>query len=146
MDDLVELDTIYRRSISELCVKDYDAGVVDQWKESVPIEARIPSIEKGIMWVATFGENIAGYMVSVPGEIIAMFVSPDYAGQGVGRKLADLAVDIASNTDAGQIVLESTLTALPFYKKLGFIETSRGFFTHGQADIEIAVVNMVRSR
>ena len=84
-------------------------------------------------------------MVSVPGEIVALFVSPDYAGQGVGRRLADLALEIASDIDSGEIVLESTLTAMPFYQKLGFTEVSRGFFTHGQKNMGISIVNMVRN-
>jgi len=144
INDLRELDSIYRRSIVELCAQDYDAEVIRVWKNSVPLEARIPSIEQGILWVAILGGSVAGYMVSVPGEIVALFVSPDCAGKGVGRKLAELALEIASNTESGEIVLESTLTALPFYQKLGFTEISRGFFSHGQPDIKIAVVNMAR--
>ena len=142
IEDLVELDTIYRRSIAELCAPDYDAEVIQAWKDSVSPEARIPSIEQGILWVAILGGSIAGYMVAVPGEIVALFVSPDCAGKGVGRKLAELALEIASNTESGEIVLESTLTAVPFYQKFGFSERSRGFFSHGHSDIEIAVVNM----
>ena len=144
IDDLDELDIIYRRSIAELCAQDYDAEVIRVWKNSVPVEARIPSIEKGILWVGILGGSVAGYMVSVPGEIVALFVSPDCGGKGVGRKLAELALEIASNTESGEIVLESTLTAVPFYQKFRFTEVSRGFFSHGQSDIEIAVVNMTR--
>ena len=144
IDDLDELDTIYRRSIAELCAQDYDAEVIRVWKNSVPVEARIPSIDQGILWVAILSESVAGYMVSVPGEIVALFVSPDCAGKGVGKKLAELAVEIASKTEFGEIILESTLTAVPFYQKFRFMEVGRGFFSHGQSDIEIAVVNMVR--
>jgi len=144
IDDLDELDTIYRRSIVELCAQDYNAEVIRVWRDSVPVEARIPSIEQGILWVAILGGNVAGYMVSVPGEIVALFVSPDCAGKGVGSKLAELALEIALNTESGEIILESTLTAVPFYQKFRFTELSRGFFSHGQSDIEIAVVNMVR--
>jgi putative acetyltransferase len=143
--DLDDLDIIYRRSIAELCAQDYDAEVIDAWKDSVPVEARVPSIEKGALWVAVLGETIAGYMVAVPGEIIALFISPDFSGKGVGRRLAELALELASRNEPDEIVLESTLTALPFYQKLGFKETSRGYFTHGEANIEIAIVNMVRS-
>ena len=63
---------------------------------------------------------LAGFMVAKPGEIISLFIHPLYAGLGVGNKLAQIAIQIAKKGHA-YIPLESTLTALPFYQKLGFI-------------------------
>jgi hypothetical protein len=42
------------------------------------------------------------------------------------------------------VKLESTITAAPFYEKLGFKEIGRGYFSHGSSDLKIPVINMVK--
>lgn len=43
------------------------------------------------------------------------------------------------------VKLESTITAVPFYKKMGFSELGRGCYTHGPSNLKLPVINMALS-
>lgn len=141
--DIQDLARVYADSIRELCKPDYPAHVIEKWQASTAPEDRLSAIEQQSLWVAESDGNIAGFVVALPGEVIALFVSPRFAGCGVGRALADLGIEVARCDWHGPIKLESTLTAAPFYEKLGFVEVGRGFFSHGKTDLQISVVNMM---
>lgn len=120
-DNIFEISDIYKDSVRELCKGEYTTEVISLWENAVPPEARLPSIENGSLWVVVVNGCIGGYPVAVPGEL----------GLNLAKK------------DRSVVILESTLTAVPFYEKLGFTEVDRGFFTHGVSDIEIPVINII---
>ena len=68
-----------------------------------------------------------------------------YSGLGVGSALGKLGIEIACIEGISEIRVESTITAVPFYRKLGLKEVGRGYYTHGQTELEIPIVNMVLS-
>ena len=141
--DIDEIADIYQDSIGTLCKQDYTVEVITLWQSSTPKEARLKLIEAGSLYVADYNGRIGGYLVAVPGEIIALFVGSAYAGLGMGKKLALHGIEIAQQTPSGKITLESTLTAAGFYQKLGFKTVGRGYFSHGTSELKIPVVNMV---
>lgn len=170
-EDLDLIDQVYRESITKLCANDYEQAVLLAWKNRPNLETRIADIALGRLWVVEsfnrsplgltpeqrLGEGslwgpeckqapsgLAGFMVVSPGEIVSLFIHPDFSGLGVGKKLAEIGIQIAKK---GQKVvqLESTINAVSFYQKLGFVEQSRGFFSHGSASLKIPVVNMTLS-
>lgn len=145
-EDIYPIADIYADSVAQLCKNDYTPEVIQYWKSSVPAEARLKSIENKTLWVAEVDGKIGGYLVSVPGELVALFVGSLFAGLGLGRLLGELGIAEASKNSCAEIRLESTLTAVPFYKNLGFREVSTGFFTHGDSDLKIPVVNMILSQ
>jgi len=63
------------------------------------------------------------------GEIVQMFVEPEYARQGIGKKLLQLTIDKAfANDQTEQIILSVVYTneyAVALYKQLGFVEYGR---------------------
>lgn len=141
-EDVFAISEVYSDSVRELCKGDYPDKVITTWQNSTPAESRLPAIEQKTLWVAEIDNCIAGYMMAVPGEIIALFIHSKFAKRGVGFTLGKLGVELAQKGHNGPVTLESTLTAKPFYEKLGFIETGRGFFTHGNDDLKIEVINM----
>jgi len=143
LDDIYGIASIYSDSIQELCKDDYEPEIINHWKASTAPESRLKAIENGSLWVAEIDGEIGGYLVSIPGELIALFIGSTFSGLGMGRALGQLGVEIARGESGGQVKLESTITAAPFYKKLGFNETGRGYFSHGISDIKIPVIKMV---
>ena len=141
-DDIYAIADVYADSIRELCKHDYEPEVIALWEVSTAPESRLIAIENGSLWVAEVNGNIGGYLVAVPGELVALFVASSYAGLGMGKALGQLGIEISKQDNSGVVILESTITAAPFYKKLGFEEVSRGFFSHGSSDIKIPVINM----
>lgn len=141
-EDILEISDIYKDSVRELCKGEYSPEVISLWENSTPPEARLKSINNGSLWVAEIGGSIGGYLVSVPGELVALFVGSSYSGLGLGRKLCELGISLARK-EGDVVTIESTLTAAPFYEKLGFTKVNQGFFSHGHSDIKIPVINMV---
>lgn len=142
-DDIDNIARVYADSVRVLCQHDYDAKIIADWQVSTPAQSRLKLIDDGSLWVAQVDNNIAGYLVVIPGEIVSLFIDPDYAGFGIGKALGQFGIKLAMNKDASQVILESTLTAAPFYEKLGFTELSRSFFSHGAGDLKIPVINMM---
>jgi len=142
-EDIHQIANIYSESIRQLCSKDYPADTIDHWARSTPAESRLEDIEAGLLWVAEVNENMAGYLVTVPGEVLELFIAPKYSGIGLGARLGKLGIKLAQKNNSSAVILESTINAAPFYEKLGFKEVSRGSFSHGASGIHIPVINMV---
>ena len=143
---MYSIGEVFADSVRELCKNDYEPTTIERWVASKSPESRMEFIDKGLLWVAEIGDKIAGYLVSIPGEIVPLFVASSYAGQGVGRALYEVGVEMAKKGGTSEIKLEATITAAPFYKKLGFKEVSRGYYTHGQMDLRLPIINMVYQR
>ena len=145
LDDLFQIGNVFADSVQELCKNDYDQNTIIRWIESKPPEARTESIKNKSLWVAENGGEVAGYLVSIPGEIIALFIGSSYSGLGLGLALGKLGIEIAKSDGTKGVKLESTITAAPFYKKMGFKEVSRGYYTHDQSDLKLPIINMALS-
>jgi putative acetyltransferase len=82
----------------------------------------------GFIWVATLNEVVVGTaaLVKEPGdcyEIAKMSVSPEYRGQGIGRKLIDTCITKARALGAKKVELFSNhqlAPALKLYERVGF--------------------------
>ena len=61
----------------------------------MPAEWRLAAIERGACWVCCSGDVIAGFVQtgSTPALIGGLFVHPNHAGHGIGRKLLRHAVE-----------------------------------------------------
>ncbi len=143
IEDIDQIGDIYAASIRELCSKDYPQETIDYWAESTPAESRLEDIEAGSLWVAELAGKVTGYVVSVPGELMELFIGPQFSGLGLGARLGKLGIKLAQKNHSSPVLLESTINAATFYEKLGFKEVSRGVFSHGSSRTEIPVINMV---
>jgi len=56
-----------------------------------------------------------------------------------------MGVEIARKKNSCEVKLESTITAVPFYKRMGFREVGRGYYSHGESDLKLPIINMVMS-
>ena len=90
LDDILQVAEVFTDSVSELCKKDYDPKTILRWIATIPPECRLEYIKNNSLWVAELNGRIVGYLVSVPGELIALFVASSYASLGIGRALGDL--------------------------------------------------------
>ncbi len=79
--------------------------------------------------------GIVGFVENDGNEVSKLFVADDNAFAGIGRALLQAALAHIARSGATTAYLESTLTAAPFYEKIGFRTTGQGFFsrTNGSA-------------
>jgi putative acetyltransferase len=131
LEDMKSVEDAHRRSILQICSKDYSdeqiekfSGVKytsDIWANSINNEYHI-SIE--------VKDNIEGLCHAKiredgDGEIVGLYFTEKVAGQGLGRKVVEMAFDYLYKYDPKRIVLTGTITAKPFYEKMGFVEVEK---------------------
>ncbi len=79
-------------------------------------------------WVAVTGESVIGVIKMHNGNHIHfLFVSKDWQGQGVGRRLFEAALlhVRGHHPEKTDITVNSSSNAVPIYRALGFIEAGR---------------------
>lgn len=81
-------------------------------------------IEKSLCaWVATENNKIIGFSMILPGEgcLFAAFVSPEYEGKGIGRRLVMLAEqELFQHHDIAWLETDKNSRAAKFYMQLGW--------------------------
>lgn len=122
VQDAEAIHQLHTTSVRTLCACVYESDVIESW-----LKGRSPDgyggIARGEMNVLECDGVIAGFSHVVPGEIVAIFVHPSYAGRGIGSKLLHHGVGLARSGENAPIKVEATLNAQAFYEKHGFVVT-----------------------
>ena len=91
---------------------------------------------RGKGWVCEIDTRIVGFAVADLKEnnIWALFISPEFEGRGIGRKLHEMMLDWYFRQDKKDVWLGTSpdTKAEKFYRKLGWKETG----THGKNEIK----------
>jgi N-acetylglutamate synthase-like GNAT family acetyltransferase len=108
----------HRRSIRQLCSKDYNPEQIAVWSGRDFQEERWRStMDKDHVWViADQQDNIFGFghlkfMENQTAEIAGLYFVPEVTGQGFGKKLAQIMFDECKKQNTGTIYLTGTKTA-----------------------------------
>lgn len=137
--DAQSIHDLHTLSVRKLCAKSYSSEIIDGW-----LKGRTPEGYRGIhdnaMYLLEDNCRIVGFSHVVPGEIVAIFIHPDFTRKGYGSQLVRHALGIAKKDWEGTIKIDSTLNAEPFYRSLGFRKI-------GETDVKrnnilIRVINM----
>ncbi len=122
------------------CAGYYTPAQIERLAYSRTPEEYLPTIESGGIYVVVMGTEVVGFGQAAPGEVVAIFVAPEVALQGIGTLLLQHSVNIARRGHRGEIQLESTLNAQGFYERFGFTEIERKIVHRG--DVLFPVVRM----
>ena len=145
IDDAETLHAVTSASVEGLSADYYTPAHIKGWMEGRPASVFHESLTAGRIRVAEFAGEIVGYVDAIPGEILRLFILPDYAGYGIGERLLELGLELSAQTAGDRIILEATLNAETFYHKHGFTSVGRGHFTHGGDGAEpLEIVHMER--
>lgn len=133
---------VTRRSVAALAKDHYSAAQIAGW-----MGARTPAyyedlIAQGQMVVAERDGRIVGFVDAVPGEVTRLFLLPEAAGAGLGKRLLAIGLDKARPGHDGPIKVEATVNAEGFYQRHGFRSITRGYFSHGLGGEPIEIVRM----
>jgi len=61
--------------------------------------------------------------------LLSLFVMPEYAGKGIGQEMIEFLFTKASNAGIKILKVDSSLNAVNFYRRNGFVEKSKSDFT-----------------
>lgn len=144
-EDRDEIFRVHRDSVQSLCAADYSPEQIELWLKGRDPSMYLEAIARAELWVAVSEDVMLG-LVEVDGsEVTKLFVSGAGAGSGVGRALMTVAIEHLRARGETCVHLESTTTARGFYQRLGFVETNRGTFSHGDSRVTLEIVNMERA-
>ncbi|KAA3663841.1 MAG: GNAT family N-acetyltransferase [Chloroflexi bacterium] len=123
IEDAPAIFDIHCRSIRTLCAPDYTPEQVEAWVGGKTIENYIPRIKRDPTFVALINHKTVGFVrFYVPtSELASIFIDPNFARQGIGTTLMARAIDEAKQLDLTHFWLDGSITAVSFYKSLGFI-------------------------
>ena len=96
---------------------------------------------RGRGWVCEINDKIVGFSIVdlKDDNIWALFVSPEYEKQGIGRKLHDIMLDWYFNQGKTKVWLGTApnTRAEGFYKKAGWLATGK----HGEDEIKFEMTS-----
>ncbi len=122
-----EVSALIGRVLMEVNSKDYPLEALKPFAAHYSPETVLALAEAGQSFVALDGEKViaCGSVVPLPdrpgeSEIRALFVLPEYEGQGIGSALMAVLESDPIFTRARRVVVSASLTAHPFYAKLGY--------------------------
>ncbi len=140
-DDALAIHDLHTRSVRGLCTRDYPKEVIEGW-----LLGRSPDGYKGIakqeMYVFEESSAIRGFSHVAPNCIVALFVDPDHARRGVGRALFEHALALIRASGTIPVPFEATITALPFYLKMGCTEVRRSFVEKNHVKVETVLMQL----
>ncbi|MCW9030182.1 MAG: GNAT family N-acetyltransferase [Gammaproteobacteria bacterium] len=76
-------------------------------------------------WVAEIDGEVKGFISLIGNEVGAIFLKPDYHGQGIGKALMDKAQELLENLEV-EVFRQNTI-GRNFYSKYGFEQIKETF-------------------
>ena len=119
--DIDEILSLFHESVHVICKNDYSSEQLEAWSLS--------SLDKN-KWQETLSAHrsvvvesdgkIVGFGDFVPEQnyLDHLYVKPDFIRQGIANMICDC---LESFSISGEIDVDSSITALPFFQKRGFV-------------------------
>jgi putative acetyltransferase len=123
---------VHHAAVRGLAAKDYPQQVIDDWAPLPITEDDVRHLLKNpdneLRLVAELDGAIAGIgaLVLANSELRACYVAPQAVRQGVGSALVANIERIARENGLTCLCVDSSLTAEPFYRALGYVVRERG--------------------
>jgi GNAT superfamily N-acetyltransferase len=141
-EDAGTVFNLTKASIGGLAGTSYSQAQLENWMGERTPAFYEALIARGRMIVCERDGVVVGFVDAVPGEVTRLFILPEAAGLGLGRRLLEIGIEQARLGHSGPVRLEATINAEGFYQRCGFRSIGRGHFSHGLGGEPIEIVNM----
>jgi putative acetyltransferase len=126
--DLEAVVSCFGRAVREIGAQYYAPDQIAAWAPDSPdMDAWANRLCAGGVFVADVGGHIAGFVRVDNGLVDLLYVHPDHARRGVGRKLLEVASAWAMDHGARQLESEVSIAARPLFEARGFRVESEQF-------------------
>ncbi|SEM42111.1 Predicted N-acetyltransferase YhbS [Variovorax sp. YR750] len=119
-EDAMGISQVIVRSLRESNAKDYSAEIIARIETNFSPEAVEKLIAHRWVFVAIHDRRIVG-TASLDGHAVrTVFVAPEVQSRGIGRQLMAVVEQAAQEKRVAVLSVPSSITAEPFYARLGF--------------------------
>ncbi len=120
--DATALSDVIHRAVRTSNAPDYDPAVIELICASFTPEKIIAQMSERDVFAAMLDAAIVGTVSfgRAKGKLNALFVDPQLHGQGVGARLVRHIEQHAAGAGITVLWLSSSITARPFYERLGY--------------------------
>jgi len=117
-DRILELHV---RAIREICSRDYTPEQIEAWAGPKRAAHYLAPIRGKRLVVAEQAGRVVGMgdYHATTNEICAVYVDPDFGGQGIGRALFQAVTAALKAKGFAEAVLDASLTSVGFYEAMG---------------------------
>lgn len=120
VDDADEISAIILRALRETNAKDYTDEIIERVERSFSPSAVLQLVGRRTVFVATVGGRVVGTASLDESVVRTVFVVPDAQAQGIGKLLMAEVERTARERNIPLLTVPSSVTAEPFYARLGF--------------------------
>ena len=119
-DDAGSISRVIVSALRATNAKDYSEAVIARIEQGFSPAAVSDLLVRRIMFVAVIDDAVVG-TASFDGRLVrTVFIDPAYQGRGIGRALMAEVERAAVERGIQVLTVRSSITAEPFYTKLGF--------------------------
>ena len=112
---------LHVRAIRELCTRDYTVEQIEAWAGPKQPGDYLEPIRSKRLFVAEQGGRVVGFgdYHATKNEISAVYVDPDFGGQGIGRALFLVVIGELKARGYSHVELDASLNSVGFYEAMG---------------------------
>ena len=118
--DAPEISSVIRRSILNRDNRGYTLEQLYSIANYYCAENLCSELDKKMTYVCVVNGKIVGTATLRIDEIMAVFITPEYQGNGIGKRFMRLLEDEAVKRGLSRVWLVSGLFTVPFYESLGY--------------------------
>lgn len=126
IEDMHAVEDAHRKSIQEICSKDYDEDQISKWSNvNYNEEIWANTIHNEYHLVVEVDGQVEGLCHAKVdqhghGHIVGLYFTKVVAGKGIGKEVFEMAMNYLREVGAKNIFIVGTVTAKGFYEKMGF--------------------------
>jgi N-acetylglutamate synthase-like GNAT family acetyltransferase len=113
---------VHTTAIRETCRSRYSEEEIAAWTSRLAPDTYDSVIRGKAMYVAQSEDEVVGFgqLDVVKGEVEALYVRPEFSGEGVGSRLLRMLEIVAQECGLKRLFLDSSLNAEKFYQFAGY--------------------------
>jgi len=121
LDDAKGISRVVLSALRETNASDYSEAVIARVAQHFSPETVCGLLAQRLVFVAVHDESVIG-TASLDGRVVrTVFIDPRWQGRGIGRALMAEVERVAVERRVAVLSVPSSVTAEPFYAKLGFV-------------------------
>jgi GNAT superfamily N-acetyltransferase len=123
--DASAIAELCQRTVRETNAADYTPEAIERIVAFFAAAEVLRRMADRKVFVACDGEMLAGTASLGPDKVHTVFVHTGLQQRGVGRRMMAFVEDVARGEGRRALALSSSITAVPFYARLGYVEAGR---------------------